>query len=284
MPTANIRVFLLLGLGAIVLLAAGMVYLPPGVDWRTNYRPACLALLGGRSPYTVQLFNPPWILLPLLPFAVLPEQLGRAALFLVSLVSFGVTAHRLGASPLGVAIFLLSPPVVHCLLNANIEWIPLLGFVLPPQLGLLLITAKPQTGFAVALFLVAEAWRRGGLRGILHVSWPLSATFALSCLLFGFWPVYLLDVMPLAGDINASFWPHSIPVGLALLVASIRKRNCKLAMAASPCLSPYALFHTWSAAVVSLVASTAGLAAAVAGLWIVIGIQALAGCWLPSWG
>ncbi len=268
---------ILLCLGCIALMAATIGLLPSGVDWTTNYRPASLALLRGESPYTVELFfAPPWSLLPLLPFAVLPVQVGRVALFIVALLSFAFTAYRLGASPLGVAILMLSPPVVHCLLNANIEWIPLLGFVLPPQVGLLLITAKIQTGWVVGLFLVVEAWRKGGLREVMRISWPLMVAFLLSCLFFGLWPLHLPNVMPLATDINASFWPYSIPVGLALLVASVRKRDIRLAMPASPCLSPYALFHTWSAAVVALVASTAELAAAVAGLWIVVGIQALA--------
>lgn len=276
MQKVNPRLLILLCLGFIALMAATIGFLPSGVDWTTNYRPASLALLRGESPYSVELFfAPPWSLLPLVPFAVLPAQVGRVALFVVSILSFAFTAYRLGASPLGVAIFVLSPPVVHCLLNANIEWIPLLGFVLPPQVGLLMITAKIQTGWVVGLFLVVEAWRKGGLREVMRISWPLLAAFLVSCLLFGLWPLHLPDAMPLARDINASLWPYSIPVGLALLVASVRKRDIRLAMPASPCLSPYALFHTWSAAVVALVPSTAELAAAVAGLWIVVGIQAL---------
>jgi hypothetical protein len=235
-------------------------------------------MFSGKSPYTVEpFFAPPWSLLPLWPFAILPVSIGRAALFWVSLIALAFTGHRLGARPLGVAIFILSPPVIHGLLNANIEWIPLLGFVLPPQVGLLLVTAKPQTGFAVALFWIAQAWRKGGVREILRISWPLLVTFLLSLLLYGPWPLRFREVMPIAKDFNASFWPYTLPVGGALLVASLRKREIRWAMGASPCLSPYVLFHTWSAALVAIVPATTELFVTVLGLWVLVALRAFSG-------
>lgn len=124
---------------AVAAVWAGARYLPPGIDWRDTYRPAARALLSGKSPYTVDIyFAAPWALLPLIPFALLPETIGRAVLLLVGLIAFAFTARRLGAKPLSMTAFLLSPPVLHCLLNSNIEWLPLLGAVLPPPRGPLL--------------------------------------------------------------------------------------------------------------------------------------------------
>ena len=275
---SNLVRILLIGALAVGVVLASSALLPPGCDWEGNYRRASLAMFSGKSPYMVEpFFAPPWSLLPLLPFSILPVSIGRTALFWVSLITLAFTAYRLGARPLGVAIFILSPPVMHGLLNANIEWIPLLGFVLPPQVGLLLVTAKPQTGFAVALFWIAQAWRKGGVREILRISWPLLITFLLSLLLYGPWPLRLREVMPIAKDFNASFWPYTLPVGGALIVASLRKREIRWAMGASPCLSPYVLFHTWSAALVALVPATTELFVTVIGLWVLVALRASSG-------
>jgi len=262
----------------IVAIWAASVYLPPGRDWGGGFRRASLAMLSGGSPYeSGTFFHTPWSLIPLLPFAILPERIGRGALFVVGLMAFAYTAYRLGAKPLGLVAFLVSPPVIHCLLNANIEWIPLLGFVLPPQIGLILVMTKPQTGFVVALFWIVEAWQRGGFREVLRISWPFFLTVLLSLILFGLWPLRLLGVFSFAGDFNASLWPYSIPVGLALLVASLRRHQIRYAVGASPFLAPYILFHGWSAAVVALAGATAELIAAVIGLWILVAIRALGG-------
>jgi hypothetical protein len=144
-------------------------------------------------------------LIPLLPFAVLPVSIGRAALFWTSTIALAFAAYRLGARPIGVGIFLLSPPIIHGLFNANIDWIPLLGFVLPPQIGLLLVSAKPQTGFAVALFWLFQAWRKGGILEMLRISWPLLIIFTLSILLYGFWPPRFREIMHFGSEWNASF-------------------------------------------------------------------------------
>jgi hypothetical protein len=169
---------IVLALASFTGLVALMSYTIPdalGIDWRLTYRPAALALLRGDSPYGVGVapeapfFAAPWGLLPLLPLAWLPAQTGRLVVMLAGVVVFAYAAYRLGASPFAMAVFLVSPPVVHCIVNANIEWLPLLGFALPPRLGLLLVTIKPQTGVAVAVFWLVEGWRKGGWREIVSV-------------------------------------------------------------------------------------------------------------------
>jgi hypothetical protein len=233
-------------------------------------------MVQGRNPYNPDVapeapfFAAPWGLLPLIPFALLPAEIGRAMLLLISMIAFAYTAKQLGASLIGIAAFTLSPPVVHCLLNANVEWLPLLGFVLPPQIGLFFISVKPQTGFVVGLFWLVEAWRNGGWREVIRVFAPVTLMLLLSFLLYGLWPFRFGGVLGIAQNFNASLWPLSLPVGLALLVAAIRTRKAEYAMPASPCLSPYVLFHSWSSAVVALSARTPELVAAVIGLWVVV--------------
>jgi hypothetical protein len=264
-------------LAALALLAASWLiapFLPRGVDWVDAFRPAAWELLSFRSPYNVAgFFNPPWALIPLLPLALLPEAVGRAALALVTLASVAYTAHRLGGSKIAVVFVLISPPVMHGLLNANIDWLALLGFVLPPWLGLFFVSTKPQIGVAVVLFWLVEAWRQGGWRQVFRTFWPVTLAGLLSLLLFGPWP--LRSQQEVALWWNASLWPLSIPLGLVLVVAALRRRKIEYAMAAAPCLSPYVLFHSWVGVLMAVVASTPETIAAVVGLWILIAMKIL---------
>lgn len=272
-----IAVATLLLAGLTLLLANN---LPFGVDWAWSIRPAALKLLNGQSPYEVaaaeEVFaGAPWALVPLMPLAVLPENLGRAILFLVSVTAFAVAAFRLGANPLTMGAFVASPPVVHCLLNANLDWMPVLGFTLSPWLGLFFIAVKPQMGFVMAIFWLIESWRTGGIVKAVKVFAPATVAFLLSLALFGLWPLTSMRILEYSRGWNASLWPISIPVGLVLTVAAIRRRDQRYAMGASPCLSPYVLFHAWSGALVTLVTSTPEMVAAVAGLWLLVAIVGL---------
>ena len=270
---------LLLALLAVVLVsvtAAASIWLPPGIDWHDTFRPAARNLLSLQNPYSVEgFYYPVWCLFPLLPIAWLPESIGRAIHVLMSLAGFGYVAYRLGAQPLALAAFLVSPPVLHCLLNANIDWMPLLGVVLPPQAGLFLLVIKPQVGFVVGLFWLVEAWRKGRWREVLRVFWPATLALLATFAIFGLWPLRFAHTLSFWW--NASLWPESIPVGVALLVAALRRRRMEYALAASPCLSPYVLFHSWCGALVALVASQAEFLAAVAGLWALVIIRAVSG-------
>jgi hypothetical protein len=270
-----LKIFLLCSLALVILLTSA-IYLPEGIDWRDTYRPAAQALLAGHSPFSVDIyFAAPWVLLPLLPIALLPVNIGRGVLFLIGMIAYAYTAYKLGATIVTLVVFLLSPPVVHGLLNSNIEWLSLLGFVMPAQIGLFFILIKPQIGFAVAIYWLIEAWRSGGIREVLRVFLPVTIALLVSFAIFGFWPARFQDTLNLTRSYNASLWPGSIPVGIALLVAAIHRRKIRFAMGASPCLSPYVLLHAWSGALVALVNQQVEFIGAVVGLWILVNYIAL---------
>jgi hypothetical protein len=168
---------------------------------------------------------------------------------------------------------LLSPLVLHVLLNGNVDWLAALGFVMPPQIGLFFIAIKPQIGIAVAPFWLIEAWREGGWKQAFKTFVPFTMVFLLSLLIYGLWPLEPFRVNVTEVFFNASLWPLSIPVGLALFVTSIRKRRIEYAMAASPCLSPYVLFYSWGGALLAIVSSVPETVAAVIGLWILVAIR-----------
>ncbi len=269
---------LALGLMLVGLVALGSLYLPEGIDWHFVYRPAALSVLSGKSPYgPFNFYAAPWALVPLIPLAVLPERVGRAVLFVLALGVYAYVGYRLGAKRLALAAFLLSPPVLHGLLNSNVEWLPLLGYVLPPPIGLFLVAIKPQIGLGAAVFWLVEAWRRGRAREVVRVFWPFSLALLVSFVLYGPWPLRFRDTLIQTESYNASLWPSTIPIGLALLVAALRRRDLRFAMAASPCLSPYVLLHAWVGPLAAILSHTPETIAAVAGLWILMLLRGFTG-------
>jgi hypothetical protein len=266
--------FLLVILG--VFLVVVMKFLPAGVDWLHVFRPAALAITRWQSPFSIDgYFNAPWAAIALIPLAVLPEKLGYGLLILFSLMAFAYTAHRLGAGKIAILFFLLSPLVMHGLLNGNIDALVALGFVLPPQIGLFFILIKPQMGIAVAVYWLVETFRERGIRGFISVFGPVILVTLVSFLFFGLWPLRFEEEIDLWW--NASLWPASLPVGIVLIVTAIRHRRIEYAMAASPCFSPYVLFHAWVGALLAVVAQTPETIAAVLGLWLLVILRSFGG-------
>jgi hypothetical protein len=250
-PTRSITILILITLAvialALVLATVAARYLPYGIDWDV-YRPAVQAVLTGTSPYRIPLFwNAPWILIPLLPYALLPAEIGRALLLFTGLTAYYVFAKRMGAHPLAAVAFVLSFFSLLCLKNSNVDWLILLGLLLPPKVGLFFMLAKPQMGIGVAIWWLVEAWREGGMRRAVSIVWPVTLAFGLSFVVFGLWPLTMLRAPTYSNSLafNASLFPYSVPIGLALLIASIRRRNVTLALVAAPCFSPHVVLHTW---------------------------------------
>ncbi len=261
----------LLAIALPVVIWLGAARLPAGVDWTDTFYPAIRAVWQGRSPYDVvpSFFMAPWALLPMLPLAWLPESVGRAIMLVAGLATYAVIAHRLShGHTWSVIVFLLSPLVLDGLYNGNVDFLPILGFILPPQIGLFFVVLKPHIGLGVALFWLVEAWRDGGATRVFEVFGPVAVAFGLSFLIFGLWPLRFSQLLGVSGSWNSSLWPMSLPVGLALLVASYRSRKMQPAMAAAPCLSPYLVMHSWVTGLVAILDRPLELTAAVVGLWI----------------
>jgi hypothetical protein len=247
-------------------------YMPYGVDWHTVFRPATQAFLNLGSPYSIDgYFNPPWAVLPLIPLAILPERIGYAILILLSLAGFSYTAHRLGARPSTIVLLLLSPPVLHSLLNGNIDALTVIGFTMPSQIGLFFILIKPQIGIALAMYWLFEAWHKGGIREILRTFGPITIVLIVSFFLYGFWPQRFTHEINLWW--NASLWPASIPVGIALLGRALLRKQKEFAIAASPFLSPYVLLHAWVGVLLAFISHIRWTVFAVVGLWVWVALR-----------
>jgi hypothetical protein len=88
-PPLTIFAVAAISLSMIALIGAASVHLPQGINWHLTLRPSILGLLTSTSPYaappTAPIAGAPWGLWLLLPLALLPEPIGRAALLFLSL-------------------------------------------------------------------------------------------------------------------------------------------------------------------------------------------------------
>lgn len=264
-----------IGLIGVLFLATRLIWPIVGIDWKETFYPAARAVLQGKSPYSVPTFrNVPWTILPLLPFALLSEELGGIAFFIVSFGIYGWTAYRLKASRIALLAFLLSPPVIYGMRMLNVDMLVLLGFTLPAPVGLFFVIIKPQMGIAMGLFWLIEAWHEGGIKSVIKTFAPITIAMAFSFVLFGNWLAgRQADLLSSAW--NASLWPWAVPIGIVLIALSLRDRRKDMAMSASPFLSPYLAYHSWASVLAGLIGHDFELVIAVISMWLVAGVRAL---------
>lgn len=210
------------------------------VDWINYFRPAVLALFNGGDPYAFAVFNPPWVFAPLIPFALLPEPLGGVLVLAIAIFCVGFTIYRLGGRRIALVAILLSPLVLNSLVWGNVEWLALLGLVVTPWLGLILLSLKPQITFiAIALIAIQNRQRP-------RIFVPLVIVFLASLLMFGLYPLRVLGYGNYAASFNMSLFPFSVPLGFILAYQSLRSQKLRNAIAASPLFAPTLSQSAWA--------------------------------------
>jgi hypothetical protein len=241
-------------------------------DW-LPIRQGVLDILQGQNPYTglIDFFNPPWVALLLLPLAILPPGTGAQLNTLAGLFVFAYVAFRLKSKPITTIAFLFSPPLILSLAFSNIDWIPALGLVLPPPIGLFFIMTKPQIGIGVSIYWLVAAYQSGGIRKVIKTFLPIGAAFLLSFAVYGLYPLRankLLDIWW-----NTSMSPASIPIGLALLFYAIREHRLGFALIAGALLSQYMSFNNWTFVLLGLLPDAIPVILANAGYWVFLALR-----------
>jgi len=220
-------------------------YIPVrGIDWKEYFRPSAQSIIHMESPYGDGFYNAPWALLPLIPISFLSPEYGGAVLYALNIFCFVFAGFKLKMNPISLIVFLLFSGMIWNSNNGNIEGILSLGFILPPQIGLFFVLAKPQFGIGVALYWGVVAWTEGGNKKVFYLFLPVSIAFLFSFLVFGFWPAYAPILVNVSW--NSSIFPYGIPIGLLLLTLAIIKKKPGLAIASSPFFAPYLTGHTWA--------------------------------------
>ncbi|MEP6896605.1 MAG: hypothetical protein ABI986_13445 [Chloroflexota bacterium] len=243
-------------------------------DWKIYYRPATLALIHGESPYSVAGFPaPPWSLIPLIPFALLPEKLGNVLYFVFGIAITTFILLRLKAKPIVILIFLTSSPVIGYFTWGNIDWMPMLSLILPMPIALIAAVTKPQIGIGFVIYSFFVTLKTKGLKEVIKVFAPLTLLTLLSFWMFGFWVSNIVSLAQVKWQHNVSFWPNGLFIAFWLLYKSIQKESPSIGLASSPFISPYVTPFTWVAVLPALLEQPVELLIVSIGLWMPVFIK-----------
>lgn len=205
------------------------------IDWVETFRPATLCLFNGCDPYAT-IYNVPWVLFPLIPFALLPNGLGEILLMGATLTALVLVSLRLSRHWIGVFAFIFNPITWNALMFGNVEWLCLLGLVCHPVVGLLLLAIKPQMTLCVIAFMLLERKRYAVLLGsavaLACVTTPLISRLAL-------YQTYQDSV------VNTSLGLVGIAIGTVLIGMAFKTRRREFALAATPFLFAVVTPQTW---------------------------------------
>lgn len=224
----------------------------PDADWLKIYYPTAHRFLAGLSPYDklypdcgyCVFVNPPWTLFITIPLTVLPAQLSRGLIFIFSIISIIFFGWKIKASPLTIVFILLSPTVIGSLLAGNLDLILLPAFFLPAPIALIILMIKPQIGLGLAIFYFISLISGRNWKALIYTFTPVSLAFFLSAIFFPGWISIISDMA--ANPWNRSIFPYGIPVAIFLIIISVKDKNKLLSIGASPFLSPYLTFYSYS--------------------------------------
>lgn len=247
-----------------------------GVDFDWILYPAARGVWTGGTPYENYHFvHVPWAVVPILPYALFPKELGAALYLITSIGLYVVVAHKLGADPKGTFIFLVSPPVLLDIYFGNLNGFALLGLILPPWIGIIFLTIKPQLGIAVGLYWLVEAWRKGGFWQVIRTFAPLGILVSLALIRFGFWPAR--QYVPTDHSVNLSFWPWMIPLGFWILLQAFRNQSKVISMGASPFIFPYTTYTGYVTVLMPFLTKNLDLLMIVVGMYVTAIVRFIVG-------
>jgi len=212
-----------------------------GVDYTHFFRPASQT----SAPYAVAgFYNPFWILPVLWVFELFGDH-RLAAWVVMNLCAFIYVFVRLKMPLWSILPFFVFSGALMSVFVGNVEGLVALGMVLPLPLGIVVLMLKPQIGLALTAYYVLSAYVHDGWKRAALILVPVLVLFTVSFFLYGAWFLKPLEVIERTYN-TIYFFPIGVPVGVALIVAGVARRNIGYALMAIPFTSPYMIFHTWA--------------------------------------
>lgn len=136
--------------------------------------------LAGRTrlatPYEIGGFvNPPWVQLFMLPFTFLPFIWAVWAQMQLYFFVLVLLIRRHGGGTLAVLVVLTSAFALDTAVEINIEWMVVLGMLLPPPYGAPFLLSKPQIGLGYVVGYTPRQFVLWclGVAGAVFVAWLL---------------------------------------------------------------------------------------------------------------
>lgn len=232
----------------IVGSVIGYFCVPYGVDWLEIFQPVSRRMMSNDlyDPYVGTGFaNPSYTFFVTIPFALLPVDIGRAAWFGFNFACLVVFAYMAGFEIPAIMVFMCTPPVFSTLWDGNIDGLVLLGFVLPPWIGIPLLMIKPQIGFVVvALYAFNALFRERDYRLFAQQFGPYFFLVACTLLTYHNWIPSMRAIAGVAGW-NISLGPIGLFSALILCIFAFSENEKDLALPAGVLISPYVSINSF---------------------------------------
>lgn len=192
------------------------------------------------SPYTIPGFvNPPWTLIILAPLNVIGFDIAILLQIIMYFVLLALLLRKFGGGVLAAIVVFTSPLAPDAVINLNIDWIVIVGLLIPQAWSAPLLLAKPQNalGYIMSFKRQIFAW------------WIIGAliTTLISLLVWGWWvPDWLtqLEVSPVTWTINLA--PRALMgdtpaqiAGFLLAIYAFRRRDPVLGIFSGLFFVPY---------------------------------------------
>ncbi len=225
------QILFALPIGLFLVFGLRMAY-GVGVDWDYSYDPAMKHFLNYYDHSDFAGF--PWLLF-FLPHGLLSLEWGNAINMTLNIIIPLLVIMRFNGGWQAVALVFTAPFFLDLVRTNNVEWIPLMAFLLPLWMGLPFLISKPQTVGGAALIWLKRNWRRP--------LWLVPAGVMVLLALF-IWGIkepiaqiqeYELTRVPW----NFAPFPFGYPIGFYLLYMAWKKDDEYIGAAASPFLVPY---------------------------------------------
>lgn len=187
------------------------------VKWNDQREQYLTGIEGLIHPYEATgFFNPPWTLLIMFPFNLVPFELAvllQGILYhcILTIIAFKFSPGNFDdkAKRLAALAILTSPFPADLILELNNDWVPALGLIVPPVLSPIFILAKPQNAIGYFFSFEWEKLVRAVLIGSVIVvlsffiwgfDWMLRAYESIQSdslgTAFSAAPIQLIGVMP----------------------------------------------------------------------------------------
>lgn len=226
-----------------------------------------------RDPYTIQGFvNPPWTGVLLIPFGLMPLALGvlvQTCLFFTLLTG---VIFKFGGTKKTVLLVLTSYFALDAVLEANIEWLVLLGLLLPTAYSGPFLVIKPQSALGY--------WFSLRWRDLLIAVLVLLIFLLITLAIWGLWPVDLQRKVSRHFEIPYNLAPMAlIPIPLSLLIGVVlayfafKRHDPALGIFAWLFFVPYTVMYSLILPFACLAVRYPRIALAISiGLWTALGI------------
>lgn len=232
--------FVLVALYAI--LYVGHIFMPVMIDWSIFSQVS----QAWKSPYSILGFvSPPYITAFLL-YAWLPLSWSNSINIMLSVIVLGAANYKYKGGWFGLVLIFTSFQFLQLVGKNNIDWIPLLGVMSSPSLGLIMLSIKPQTLAGIGLIWL----KKHGIKIFI----PIIAVVMISSLIWHGWIFQWLSLTSHMKSVfwNASLFPWLIPLGAYMLYKAWKTDDEILAAMSTACFAPY--FGIYSLAPVMAIA------------------------------